>query len=452
MGREVGERQEGRLQFRGPSATQGYYRNEPETCELFDHGWLNTGDLAYTAGGELYLTGRTKDIIIRSGRNIHPHEVEEAVGDIPDIRKGGVAVFGSTDERSGRERIVVLAETEEAAPEKREGLRLTVSRIVTELLDAPPDEIVFSVPDTVPKTPSGKVRRSAVRGLYESGSIGAARRTVRLQLIRLTLAGLPPRIRRGLGLLREAVYAGYWWTALVSTAAMTWTVVIVLPRRAWRWAAIRVFARLFLRITRMPLLVEGAEEIPASGGVIVANHASYLDGLVIAATIPGDLVFVAKEELAGQFFAGRFLRRLGTLFVTRWDPESGLQETQDAERRAQAKERLVFFPEGTFTRMPGLLPFHLGAFVVAAQAAMPVVPMAIHGTRTILRSGQWFPRRGTVHVVIGNPLSPKDSDFSAAIDLRDAARAVILAHCGEPDLAEEQVIFAEPGATPEQLL
>ncbi|MDN5752360.1 MAG: AMP-binding protein, partial [Nitrosospira sp.] len=100
-GNEVGERVEGRLEFKGPSATGGYFRNPEQNRLLFHDGWLDSGDFAYLAAGDLYLTGRAKDIIIRAGRNIYPHELEEAVGNIPGIRKGCVAVFGSPDPVSG---------------------------------------------------------------------------------------------------------------------------------------------------------------------------------------------------------------------------------------------------------------------------------------------------------------------------------------------------------------
>ena len=96
---------------------------------------------------------------------------------------------------------------------------------------------------------------------------------------------------------------------------------------------------------------------------------------------------------------------------------------------------MLFFPEGTFKRAEGLLPFRMGAFVVAAQAGVPVVPLAISGTRSILRGGQWFPRRGTVRLVIGKPILPLGADWGAALRLREAARAQILRDCDEPDLA-----------------
>ena len=118
-GYELGERREGRLEFRGPSATRGYFRNETKTRELFHDGWLDSGDRAYMAGGDVCITGRIKDIIIRAGRHIYPQEVEDAVAEIPGIRKGCVAVFGVTDRASGTERVVVLAETRETDPTAR---------------------------------------------------------------------------------------------------------------------------------------------------------------------------------------------------------------------------------------------------------------------------------------------------------------------------------------------
>jgi acyl-CoA synthetase (AMP-forming)/AMP-acid ligase II len=115
-GHEVGERQEGRLEFQGPSTTSGYFHNPEATGRLFHNAWLDSGDLAYMVGSTVYLTGRAKDLIIRAGRNIYPHELEEAIGDIADVRRGCVVVFGSPDPVTGTERLVVLAETRQTDP------------------------------------------------------------------------------------------------------------------------------------------------------------------------------------------------------------------------------------------------------------------------------------------------------------------------------------------------
>ena len=110
--REVGERTEGHVQFRGPSATTGYLRNRAATDDLFHGDWLDTGDLGYLASGDLHVTGRVKDMIIRAGRNLHPDELEEVIGGLSGVRRGCVAVFAASALASGTERLVVVAERE----------------------------------------------------------------------------------------------------------------------------------------------------------------------------------------------------------------------------------------------------------------------------------------------------------------------------------------------------
>jgi 1-acyl-sn-glycerol-3-phosphate acyltransferase len=201
-------------------------------------------------------------------------------------------------------------------------------------------------------------------------------------------------------------------------------------------------ARAFFRITALPIEVHEEARVPEKRAILVSNHSSYLDGVVISATIPGKLSFVAKAELASQRVAGPFLRRLGTIFVRRTDVSGGIEDTAAILKAAAAGERIVSFPEGTLTRMPGLLDFHLGAFLVAAQTGVPVIPITIRGTRSVLRGGQWFPRRGSISVHVDKPISPDGDDFDAAVRLRNAVRSVILKQCGEPDLAGEKISLA----------
>ena len=132
--------------------------------------------------------------------------------------------------------------------------------------------------------------------------------------------------------------------------------------------------------------------------------------------------------------AGPFLRALGTLFVERTDPEGGIADTRAALAAARSGRMLAFFPEGTFTRAYGLRPFRLGAFVIAAQQHLRVVPVTLSGTRSILRDGQWLPRRGDVSVHVGDMIRPGGEDFAGIVDLRDRVRAAMLAHTSEPDL------------------
>jgi 1-acyl-sn-glycerol-3-phosphate acyltransferase len=147
-------------------------------------------------------------------------------------------------------------------------------------------------------------------------------------------------------------------------------------------------------------------------------------------------LYVAKRELAAQFFAGPLLRRLGALFVERYDLTGRLADTEAVTAGARQGRNLVFFPEGTFTRRPGLSAFYLGAFKVAADAGLPILPGIIRGTRTILRSNQWFPRWAPVDVRVEEAVRPSGTDFTSIVALRDTVRAVILRQCGEPDLGE----------------
>jgi 1-acyl-sn-glycerol-3-phosphate acyltransferase len=225
----------------------------------------------------------------------------------------------------------------------------------------------------------------------------------------------------------------------VLSGAAAWILVLLVPSDRVRWRLVRTAARTMLWLSRTPLRIEGIENLPPSGAVLAVNHSSYFDVLVLAAAIPGELRFVTKRELAGQFFAGPFLRRLGALFVERFDLREGAEDSRLLLQEARAGSRVVSFPEGTLLRMPGLLPFKLGTFVAAAQANVPVVPIALRGTRSILRADQWFPRHGSVEMRIGKPIEPRGTDWSAAVDLRDRARVEMLWMCGEPDLEEEIV-------------
>jgi 1-acyl-sn-glycerol-3-phosphate acyltransferase len=438
-GNEVGERQEGRLDFRGPSATSGYYRNPEATARLIRdarEGWIDSGDRAYIAGGEVYVTGRVKDIIIRAGRNLYPHELEEAVGEIPGIRKGCVAVFGASDPESGTERVVVLAETREQGEEALERLRQAIQEVAVDLLGTPADDVVLAPPHAVPKTSSGKIRRAASRDLYERGRIGRGGAAVWLQLVHLGWEGLTSRVSRRARRASDLLYAGWFWTVFALAALPVAVALLITPGPARRRRLARAVARGLAAMTGTTIRMTGLEHL--AGGrdsrIVAANHASYLDAFVLTAALPPDVAFVAKRELAGNAFAGALLRRLGAVFVERFEAGQGEVETRKVAAAVASGDSLLIFPEGTFSRIPGLRPFRMGAFVAAARTGAAVVPVAIRGTRSKLRGDGWFPRRGGVEVEAGPPVRPDGEDWAAAVRLRDAVRAGILARCGEPDL------------------
>jgi 1-acyl-sn-glycerol-3-phosphate acyltransferase len=431
-GRELPDRREGRVEFRGPSATRGYMRNPEATQRLFHGDWLDTGDLGYVVGGDLFITSRVKDLIKRAGRNIYPYEVEEAVGNLPGIRKGCVAAFGSSDAVTRAEKLVIVAETVENTSDAA-ALREQIDRAVSGVLGFAPDDVALVRPESVLKTSSGKIRRAACRELYEQGELGRPAKAVPWQVVRLWWSGVRgPRIRRRLS---DELYALWARCVFGMLAALVWPAVVLIPSKQLRWRAMRGAARLLFRMTAVPFTVRGLEHLPARPCVFVSNHASYLDGVALVAALPTTLSFVVKGELAQQFFPRIFLERIGASFVERFDAEKGVQDAQRVTRLLESGESVLFFPEGTLTRMPGLLPFHMGAFAAAAECAVPTVPIVIRGTRSILRSDVWFAHRGAVSVDITEPLAAEGTDWHAMVRLRDRVREAMLARLGEPDLA-----------------
>jgi 1-acyl-sn-glycerol-3-phosphate acyltransferase len=210
---------------------------------------------------------------------------------------------------------------------------------------------------------------------------------------------------------------------------------LILPGVYRRRAAARAVARAFLRLAAMPLTVHGLERLAAGQCVVVANHASYLDGLVFTAALPARFSFVIKREMSAVPLAGLFLRRIGSEFVERFDRRRVAADARRVLRNAASGHSLVFFPEGTFTRTPGLLKFHTGAFVTAARAACPVIPVVVRGTRAALPPSGGLPRPGRIEIEILPPIEAQPAaEESSSAALRDRARQAILAALGEPDL------------------
>jgi fatty-acyl-CoA synthase len=166
-GAERGERQVGELRIRGNSLTIGYYNRPDATAELIRDGWLYTGDLAYTIGGELVVCGRIKDVIIVGGRNVYPQDIEKVVGEIDGVRTGNVIAFG-VEGRQGAQSIVVVAESKAGSGDE---LRRSVTRVVTDSVGIPPKDVVLVEAGSVPKTSSGKLQRSACRMQYQAGEL-----------------------------------------------------------------------------------------------------------------------------------------------------------------------------------------------------------------------------------------------------------------------------------------
>jgi 1-acyl-sn-glycerol-3-phosphate acyltransferase len=294
-----------------------------------------------------------------------------------------------------------LAETRETDAEQQTLLRSQIDALVVDMLGAPADDVVLAPPQTVLKTSSGKIRRAASRERYERGDIGKRPTAIWWQILRLGMASMWPGLRRTSRSLLELIHGlGAWFVFGLTTIILLIAVAFV-PTQQSRQALARRLVRLTLRLIGIRLTVQGLDDIPnVHPYVVVANHSSYMDAVVLMATLPPGLCYVGKREL-GNLWITRFLfQRLGAVFVGE----------------------------------PGLRPFRMGAFTIAAHTGAAVVPVALRGTRSVLRGKQWLPRPRPVRVTILPALHAKSTEWLDRLSLREAARTAILQHCGEPAL------------------
>ena len=247
-----------------------------------------------------------------------------------------------------------------------------------------------------------------------------------------------PPIRRLLIAPIRFAYGIYAVALFLVLASCAFLATLFLPRVQHRRAAARAGARAFLWLAGMPLTVKSLERLPQGQCVVVSNHVSYIDGVVFTAVLPPQFGFVIKREMNSVPLIGLFLRRIGSEFVERFNRHRGASDARRVLRNAVNGKSLVFFPEGTFTRTPGLLKFHSGAFITAARVGCPVVPATVKGTRVTLSPNGGLPRPGRIVVEFLPPVTvTPDQSETAAMELRDRAREAILRELGEPDLVEE---------------
>jgi len=455
-GQEVSDRIEGFLWFRGASATSGYYQNAEATEKLLpmgpaasdgEYAWVNSGDRAYRADGEIYVTGRVKDIIIKGGRNLYPHEVEELAARAEGIRKGCIVAFGQKDEGSGTEKLIVVAESREREAARRAVIVAAVTEQVSQGLGLPPDRVELIPPGSIPKTSSGKLRREETKQLYLAGKLSAGKAPAWVQIARLAAAGATRTIgaaiwsgvRRGL----EILYGLYFCVVFILWIVPTWTIVNFISdyRKAGRFtsAALKVlFALVGCRVR-----VVGKEYVDAPGAKVYAsNHTSYFDVLTLMLGLGVPYHFIAKMEVGGMPFIGTFLNKMHHTKFDRSDAQSRLRQSEEMEKLLREGESIFVFPEGTFTEEDGVRPFQLGAFKAAVDAGVPVVPVSLAGTRKFLRDGTYLPRPTSVTITVSPPIYPRTTNGAAEaneslawhelIRLRDTTRETIARHVGEP--------------------
>jgi fatty-acyl-CoA synthase len=438
-GEDVGERVEGQLWFRGSSATQGYYRNESATTALLPEGaaagWVNSGDRAYRAGGEIFITGRVKDIIIHAGHNLYPHEIEDAVARVPGVRKGCVVAFGAADPVAGTERLVIVAESRDRKREARERLARAINAQVTETLGLPADVVKVVPPNAIPKTSSGKLRRDETKQRFLSAKLGSGAPPTWLQLARLGAASGAGRIRAAIQRAAEVTYGCYAIATFALLLLPAWLFVLISRSRKNSAGVTTAALRAYLKVAGWRVRVDGRENLRENvPRMLVANHTSYADIVVLMAALGTDYHFVAKAEVMSMPFFRTFLRKLGHFSFRREDPRARLHQAEQIEEALRRGESVFVFPEGTFTAQAGVRPFHLGAFKAAIAAQREIVPIALDGTRQVLRDGTWLPRPGRITITICPAIPPPPSvdDWQQIVRVRDAAREMIARFAHEP--------------------
>jgi 1-acyl-sn-glycerol-3-phosphate acyltransferase len=455
-GNEVADRTEGFLWFRGPSATGGYYQNSGATEKLFPAGrvsrenefaWVNSGDRAYRADGEIYVTGRVKDIIIKGGRNLYPHEVEELAARADGLRKGCIVAFGIKDEGSGTEKLVVVAEVREPDPLRHPAIAAAVTEQVSRGLGLPPDRVELLPLGSIPKTSSGKLRREETKQLFLSGQLSVAKAPAWMQIVRLSAGGAVRSFGKtaaaGFGRALEILYGVYFALVFSLWIVPSWAIVAFIkePRAAGRFT--RSALRVLFTLIGCSVRVVGKEHMETPGGkMFAANHTSYFDVLALVVGLGVPYRFVAKMEIRGMPFIGTFLRRGGHLSFNRTDANARLRQADEMEKILRRGESVFVFPEGTFTKEDGIRPFQLGAFKAAAAAGVPVIPVSLAGTRRFLRDGTYLPRPSSVTITVSPPIYPQparpssdgneSADWHELIHLRDETRATIAKHVPEP--------------------
>lgn len=428
------ERHVGNLQFRGPSCMQGYYHNPTATQAAYHHGWLDSGDLGYQADGELFITGRRKDLIIKAGRNLYPAEVEELVGNMAGIRQGCVTAFGVTDAERGTEQLIIVAETREKDKAKRESMVQKINEAMVDRLDMPPDRVVLVAPHTIPKTSSGKLQRAACKTMYLEHRLGKWHLPGWLQITKLSLQMVLRKTLEAMETLAKLIYTLYM-TIVVTLTLIPIYLVVRYGSSSLAAVAIHQWAKFLVKASFCKIILVGDENLTKLSPLIfIANHASYVDAIVTLSLVPPSTRFVGKKELFSVPIIRTFMKKLHYLEVDRIDSAKGLEDTKQIENVLKEGNSIFIFPEGTFGYASGLRPFRLGAFKIAAEANVAICPIAIDGTRAVLRAQHRLMWPGSVTITVGEPIAPYGVEWQNVTRLRNEARSRIAKYCGEESL------------------
>ncbi|RPJ02498.1 MAG: long-chain fatty acid--CoA ligase, partial [Deltaproteobacteria bacterium] len=474
----------GEIAVKGPNVMKGYYRNPEETEKAIRDGWLHTGDLGYIDGdGYLFVTGRTKEVIVlSSGKNIYPEEIEEHYLQCPLIKE--ICVLGVEKKPGMAEslRAVIVPNVDYMKRNRivnfHEAVRWEINALSSRL---PPYKRImgYQVSQTpLPRTPLGKLKRYAIQDVLgqekeempeEAGAepikSPAGRRAISclermtevrpirldhnleldlgmdsLARVELTVAlsqafsvELPDTFASDIYTVRDLIakienfekdggkevpaeFRGEWGSLFMREPSVEdqRAVGLIQGPLTWVWITAvlglwKVFARIFFRLE-----AKGIERIPTPPCIITPNHASNLDGFIIGAVLPVrsfvNLYFVGLQAYFDNWVTSRFARAARVIPI---DPAVHLKRALQISGYILKKGKaLCLFPEGGRTYDGNLLPFKKGAGILSKELDVPLVPTLIEGSFEVLPRGAFIPRLRKIKVTFGEPVYPKQVDYS----------------------------------------
>lgn len=428
------ERHVGQLQFRGPSAFQGYYHQPKATAAVKHDGWVDSGDLAYIAEGNVYITGRKKDLIIKAGRNFYPAEIEEIAMQVKDVRQGCVVAFSVSDAEHQSELLVIVAEVKKNKKPEHDRIVTEIRENIVSALDVTPDKIILVPPHKIPKTSSGKLQRAACKAMFLDGRLMRQDVSTHWQVIKLSMQSFMKRSINACTKFLRLIYTTYVFFLFLLIFFPAFIIILFLERDHAAFVASRA-AKWILSCAFCPIVIIGKANLFKQKPVVYAsNHASYIDSLVMMAILPIETRIIFKKELMDNVLFRMVMKRLDYLPVNRIDLSQSIEDTKRFIQELERGHPVMIFPEGTFGYSSGLRPFKLGAFKIATETSTSICPIALQGTRQIWRDVEYLMRPGKITVTVSEPISPSGKEWQDVTLLRQQVRTEIAKYCGEPSL------------------
>lgn len=284
--------------------------------------------------------------------------------------------------------------------------------------------------------------------MYMEDKLGGLRIPAWIQMVKLGTQGFLHNCIAAFSVMSKIFYTLYAALIIVVTLLPTWLFILFVSQSTAQNAA-RIWCKFILKAMFCRVTVVGEENLTQASSVIFAvNHASYIDSIVMMSIAPKNVRFVGKKELMNSSFLRSLLSKLELLTVDRLDFSKGMEDTKRIEDSIQQGNSIVIYPEGTFSYASGLRPFRLGAFKIAAETNVPICPVALAGTRNILRDDEKTMRPGKITVTICPLVQPVGAEWSDVTQLRNEVRAQIAKYCGEPslDFIVAQTVAEKPPA------